>query len=96
MMYHKAMAFHDQNIATMIMQEKNPRKQRELGRKVRGFDAKTWSKQREKAVEEGSWYKFTAGRGKEELKKMLLETGDRLLAEVLMLHRSWKWSHGLS
>ncbi len=80
MMYHKAILFKDHKVADKIVLEPNPRKQKALGRQVKGFDEKMWNKHREKVVEEGNWWKFTQSKG--HLKKLLLETVDRELIEV--------------
>ena len=42
MMYKKAMLFNDYEVAEMIMQQNDPRKQKFLGRQVRGFDHEVW------------------------------------------------------
>lgn len=42
MMYHKACLFDDMKIAEQIMKEYNPVKQKQLGRRVLGFNARTW------------------------------------------------------
>lgn len=42
MMYKKAMLFKDYEVAEMIMQQNDPRKQKFLGRQVRGFDQTAW------------------------------------------------------
>ena len=42
MMYAKAKFFKDEETAKAIMETKNPRDQKKLGRKVKGFDAKLW------------------------------------------------------
>ena len=81
MMYHKAILFNDQKIADEIIRESNPRKQKALGRRVRGFDEEMWNKHREKIVEEGNWWKFTQSKNGG-LKSLLLETVDRELIEV--------------
>lgn len=81
MMYHKAILFNDQKIADEIVREPNPRKQKALGRRVRGFDEEMWNKHREIIVEEGNWWKFTQSKNGG-LKSLLLETVDRELIEV--------------
>ena len=81
MMYHKAILFNDQEIADKIILESNPRKQKALGRQVKGFDEKMWNKHREIVVEEGNWWKFTQAKNGH-LKKLLLVTLDRELIEV--------------
>ena len=81
MMYHKAILFKDQKIADKIIRESDPRKQKALGRRVKGFDEQMWNKHRENVVEEGNWWKFTQSK-KGDLKKLLLKTVDRELVEV--------------
>lgn len=92
-MYRKAILFNDQEIADKVLLEPVPSKQKALGRKVKGFDNKTWNGVREKIVEEGNWWKFT--RPKEgDLRKMLLETGDRLLVEASPYDKIWGVGYG--
>ena len=86
MMYHKAILFEDQEIARCIMLELGPKKQKALGRKVKGFDSKIWDREKEKIVENGNWWKFTQPKEKD-LRPMLLETGQRELVEVGFLHK---------
>lgn len=81
MMYHKAILFDDVEVADQIMLEPEPKKQKSLGRKVKGFDNKKWNGNREKVVEEGNWWKFTQSK-EDVLRKQLLDTGDRMLVEV--------------
>ncbi len=50
MMYHKAIAFKDQEIADAIMLEPRPHEQKALGRKVKGFDNNIWNEKREQVV----------------------------------------------
>ena len=86
MMYHKAIFFKDFEIAGKIMKEANPRKQKSFGRKVIGFDENAWNNVKEQVVEEGNWWKFTQGKqNAEEMREMLLKTGDRLLVEVCQI-----------
>ncbi len=87
-MYCKAIVFDDQEIADEIALEPQPSKQKALGRGVRGFDNEKWNAQREKIVEEGNWWKFTQSKERN-LKKMLLDTGDRLLVEASPSDRIW-------
>jgi ribA/ribD-fused uncharacterized protein len=82
MMYHKVMLFGDAETAEAVMAERDPRKQKALGRKVRNFDDEKWEDERERIVEEGNWYKFTCATEKPGLKERLLSTGDRELVEV--------------
>lgn len=81
MMFQKAIVFNDLEIADKIMLEPNPKKQKALGRKVKNFDHKKWDKVKEQIVEDGNWWKFTQPK-EGDLRKMLLETGQRELVEV--------------
>ena len=81
MMYRKAILFNDKEIAEKIMRERTPKNQKALGRKVANFDHKTWDQHKEEIVEDGNWYKFTANND-ENLKTLLVATGDKLLVEV--------------
>ena len=82
MMYRKAIVFQDNETAEQIMQESQPRRHKSLGRNVKNFDTGQWNKCKEEVVEEGNWWKFTRTERDEDLKKRLLETGNRLLVEV--------------
>jgi len=81
MMYQKAIVFKDDEIANKIILEPNLRKQKGLGRKVKGFDPKKWDKEKQKVVEDGNWWKFTQPK-EGNMRKMLLGTGHRELVEV--------------
>ena len=87
-MYQKAILFNDQEVADMIALEPAPEKQRALGRKVKGFNNKKWNTKREKIVEDGNWWKFTQSK-EDDMKKLLLETGDSLLVEASPYDRIW-------
>ncbi|KAL8745718.1 MAG: hypothetical protein Q9190_002190 [Brigantiaea leucoxantha] len=82
MMYHKAILFHDEDIAKEIMAATTPKKQKALGRKVRGFDGAIWNANRERIVEEGNWNKFSNSKEELQLKQLLLNTDQRELVEV--------------
>lgn len=59
MMYKKAMLFKDYDVAEMIMEQSHPRKQKFLGREVRGFDQATWMRECESIMIPGLVSKFT-------------------------------------
>jgi ribA/ribD-fused uncharacterized protein len=59
MMYKKALLFNDFKVAEKIMGESNPRKQKALGREVKGFDRSRWERYCKQFVYEGSYAKFT-------------------------------------
>ncbi|KAI9724305.1 MAG: hypothetical protein M1812_000371 [Candelaria pacifica] len=104
MMYQKALLFSDTSIASKILASKSPKAQKALGRKVAGFDGQKWLEYREKIVEDGNWNKFmnssfkTEGEGgggggkekeEEDIRKRLLDTGDRELVEASPFDRIW-------
>jgi ribA/ribD-fused uncharacterized protein len=79
MMYHKALLFHDHDIAAQILNAKGGRKQRALGRRVHDFDDDIWAANRSRIVRNGNILKFSQNA---ELSQALLETGDREIVEV--------------
>lgn len=81
MMYQKAILFGDYKIADQILKAAKPSVQKSLGRKVQGFDKALWEAKKNSIVEEGNWHKFSAERNSD-LKKQLLDTGERELVEV--------------
>ncbi|KAH0542704.1 hypothetical protein FGG08_002939 [Glutinoglossum americanum] len=91
MMYHKAILFDDPSIATQILGARTGRKQRALGRQVHDFDESTWSKNRSRIVQSGNLLKFSQD---EELKRILLETGDREIVEASPRDRIWGIGYG--
>lgn len=86
MMYSKAILFGDAEIAARILAESIPRRQKELGRKVRGFDAALWNAQCEALVYTGLLEKF---RQNPELLEALRATGDTLIAEASPTDNIW-------
>ncbi|MCJ1473855.1 hypothetical protein MMC13_002508 [Lambiella insularis] len=88
MMYHKAVLFQDWETAEKIMLATTPKEYQRLGRQVKGFDKGLWDANKERIVEEGNWYKFTETKG-ENLRKKLLELGERELVEASPADRIW-------
>jgi len=62
MMYHKAIIFNDNDMADAIMKSGNPRNQKAMGRKVKGFDVDVWEAQAPDIVERANYLKFTQNR----------------------------------
>lgn len=100
MMYHKALLFSDTVVASKILATVNPRTIKSLGRKVKPFSEETWLANRERIVEDASYFKFKNGKTVAEtaqeikwevkdLRKALLETGDRLLVEASPFDKIW-------
>jgi ribA/ribD-fused uncharacterized protein len=86
MMYHKAVLFHDEAVAKEILAEEDPKNMKALGRRVAGFEETVWDARKFDIVVEGNRLKFTQN---EELKTLLLATGDKLLVEASPRDRIW-------
>ena len=63
MMYCKAICFRDYEIATQIMKSANPKKIKDLGRKVQKFNDKLWMTVAQEIVYTGNYHKFTQNMG---------------------------------
>ena len=66
----------------------NPKTHKALGRKVRNFDGKLWDEHKLMIVEEGNYHKFSKSEDAENLKQLILATGDREIVEVLHFPRA--------
>ena len=86
MMHQKALRFHDENIAAQILATDDVAYIKELGRKVSGFDNHVWNGMRQIIVYEGLVAKFTQN---SELKRVLLDTGNAVLAEAAVNDKIW-------
>ena len=58
-MYHKAMTFNDQHSVDAVMLTSDPREQKSIGKKVRGFKDHEWDKVKYDVVVQGNYLKFT-------------------------------------
>lgn len=86
MMVQKAYLFNDKESVTEILKTSNPKKQKSLGRKVKGFNSALWDKHKLDIVISGLYLKFSQN---EDLKKQLLTTGDKKLVEGSPLDAIW-------
>ncbi|MFC3502600.1 NADAR family protein [Micromonospora krabiensis] len=86
MMWHKAMLFGDDELATQILAAAHPHRAKALGRRVRDFDQERWEARRYEIVVAGSTAKFGQH---PDLRAFLLATGDRVLVEASPLDRIW-------
>ena len=86
MMYKKAMLFGDAETAAEILNAKNSRDQKALGRKVRGFDSEVWDKHKNQIVFVGNLLKFSQN---PELRELLRETGKLEIVEANGEDRIW-------
>jgi len=88
MMYHKALLMGDREVAGKMLATENahPSRAKALGREVRNFDGEVWKGEADRVVEEANLRKFEQN---EELKGVLLGTGDRHLVEASPDDRIW-------
>jgi ribA/ribD-fused uncharacterized protein len=96
MMHQKAILFGDPLTASKILLTVSPKTQKSLGRQVQNFDQKIWEDNRERIVDDGSYFKFKYGKDEGEgsgdgegLKKKLLGTGGREIVEASPMDRIW-------
>ncbi len=86
MMYSKAMFFGNKSIAEMILKTKDPRQQKDFGRSVSNFDINVWNNNAFEIVYKGNYAKFSQN---ENLKKLLLNTGNKSLVEASPSDTIW-------
>lgn len=86
MMYKKAEFFGDMETAEKIMQTLDPKIQKALGRKVRGFDVDGWNKNAKAFVYTGNYNKFTQNPN---LMKKLFDTKGTTLVEASPYDTIW-------
>ncbi len=79
MMYHKAKLFNDMESMVKILNEESPKKQKDLGRKVIGFDSTIWYHNCQRIMVNGLKEKFMQN---PDICDILLETGDRKIVEA--------------
>lgn len=79
MMAEKARLFEDHSVLLKIMNEKNPKAIKALGREVRYFDELVWDENKYEIVVRGNYAKFSQNRY---LKEYLLGTEGRILVEA--------------
>lgn len=78
MMWCKASIFNDYEVAQKVLETSDPKRQKALGRLVRGYDDGIWSTQRLGVVIDGNYLKFTQS---EVLRDEILNTGGRVFVE---------------
>lgn len=86
MMYKKAVCFEDKDIVAQILETDDVSRIKELGRLVSGYDDNYWSGIRQVVVYQGLLEKF---RQNDNLKRLLFETGNFVLAECAVKDRVW-------
>lgn len=86
MMAKKALVFGDEKVREEIMNCKDPRTLKALGRKVHGFEETVWNKVRYSIILNGNYLKFTQN---DALREYLLSTGNDILVEASPLDAIW-------
>jgi ribA/ribD-fused uncharacterized protein len=79
MMFGKAIIFKDFDTARRILEAKHPSQQKALGRAVRNYNQEHWDQVKLHLVTMINFHKFSQNM---ELKKLLIETGQYILAEA--------------
>lgn len=86
MMFSKARLFGDLEIASQILSTDDPKEQKALGRKVKGFDPDVWDARCVPIVTAGLIHKFTQNK---ELQDILLLTKGKTLVEASPYDKIW-------
>jgi ribA/ribD-fused uncharacterized protein len=86
MMHQKAVLFQDSTVAKLIMKTTDPKKQKALGKTVKGFDNRIWDQVKNTVVLEGCFEKFYQN---PELTKILLSTEDYYICESSPYDKIW-------
>lgn len=86
MMYGKALLFNDQETANRIMNIKDVKEIKQLGREVKNFDNKIWDDNKFDIVVKGNYLKFTQNK---EFKRELLKYKDKEFVEASPKDRIW-------
>lgn len=86
MMWQKAVLMGDDKIAEQILREPHPSVAKRLGREVRNFDLEVWKKNADRVVEDANYFKFSQN---EDLREVLLDTGERMLVEASPDDKIW-------
>ncbi|MCQ2245068.1 MAG: NADAR family protein, partial [Bacteroidaceae bacterium] len=86
MMAQKALIFRDFETFNKVMNSKDPVEMKHLGREVKNFDAEKWDGVKMKVVKRAVMAKFSQNW---DLRELLLQTGDRLIAESNPMDRIW-------
>lgn len=86
MMAEKANLFGDLETWEVIVESKDPKDAKGLGRKIKNFDSVLWDNEKYEIVKKGNLLKF--GQHKK-LKEFLLSTGDQILVEASPYDTIW-------
>lgn len=86
MMANKAALFNDDKTLKEILNTKDPKKAKALGRVVENFDAGIWDQHKYQIVVQANYLKFSQN---QEFKKFLCSTNQKILVEASPYDRIW-------
>lgn len=86
MMAEKAKLFGDTAVLAKIMAEKNPERQKSLGREVRGFVEAKWNAIARDVVYKGNYHKFSQNA---DCRELLKNSGDKVIVEASPTDTIW-------
>jgi ribA/ribD-fused uncharacterized protein len=86
MMGQKALIFNDFETFEKILSANHPKQIKALGREVMNFNSNKWDNVKYSIVLNGNFYKFTQN---EEMLKILISTGNKILVEASPLDKIW-------
>lgn len=86
MMYKKALMFHDYDAAKKIMATSNPKEQKAIGRRVKGFNREHWETYCREIVYDANVAKFTQN---EDMREELMATGNKEFCEASPMDKIW-------
>jgi ribA/ribD-fused uncharacterized protein len=89
----KAKEFDDQEVYKKIVSSKTPKAAKAAGKKVKNFATEIWDSKREAVMEKGVRAKFVQH---PELRKELLETGDKIIGKADARNTFWGIGTGMS
>ncbi|XP_046578062.1 uncharacterized protein LOC124285835 isoform X3 [Haliotis rubra] len=85
-MYRKAALFEDKDIEEKILNSRDPKEQKRLGKQIQNFNFDTWMQHSKEVVEKGNMAKFSQN---PHLKKKLFATAPRLMVEASPYDATW-------
>jgi len=91
MMHMKAIKFNDEIRANLIIASEDPKEIKKLGREVINFDDDVWDSVADDVVFNANLAKFSQN---DDLKSLLLDTGDRIIVECAPY--DCRWGNGLN
>lgn len=86
MMYQKATLFKDEEIAVLILNTKDPKKCKSLGRKVKGFNDHQWDEHKYEFVRQANFLKFSQHK---DLAEFLKSTMPDVIVEASPYDQIW-------